>query len=107
MQAEPLSKDIYNKAKELGVEEILLQFSGGSDEGYLEVRLTPNDDIHLEQEIEDWAWKVYRYSGAGEGTDYGDNIVYDLKNNEVRTIEWVHVPSYTNHPATKLEIDDE
>jgi len=110
MEAQPLSKDIYNKAKELGVEEILLKFSGGSDQGYLEVRLTPNDDIddiRLEQEIEDWAWSVYSYSGAGEGIDYGDNIVYDLKNNEVRTEEWYHAPKYQKYPATKLEIEDE
>jgi len=33
MKAEPLNKTIYNKAKEQGIEQIILHFSGGSDEG--------------------------------------------------------------------------
>ena len=99
MRAEPLKKELYNEAKELGVTSIHLDFSGGSDEGHLyvyakhpdmnqaveEVRLQIRK---LEGALEEWAWEVYEYSGAGDGTDYGDNIVYDLKNGKVTTQEW-------------------
>jgi sugar phosphate isomerase/epimerase len=113
MEAKPLSKIIHAKAKELGVEMIVLQFSGGSDEGYLNVDLIGKDSSeyrydekakNFAQEIEEWAWEVYDYSGAGDGSNYGDNITYDLENNEVRTDEWYDAPNYTNYPATKLEL---
>lgn len=94
MKAEPLNKEIYNKAKTLGVEKITLSFSGGNDEGYLNVTLYPWDNNksdsrnELSAEVENWAWGVYSYSGAGEGHDYGDDISYDLVNNKVITSEW-------------------
>jgi hypothetical protein len=34
---------------------------------------------------------VYEYSGAGDGTDYGDNITYNLVEGKVTTQEWCHV----------------
>jgi hypothetical protein len=90
MKAEPLKKEIYNKAKELGIENITLHFSGGSDEGYLDIELMPYEKHNQEfaNEIEEWAWDVYSYSGAGEGSDYGDNIEYHLKTGRVLTSEW-------------------
>lgn len=103
MQAEPLKKAIYAKAKELGVTRIELSFSGGSDEGCLYVHaegpLQSTDASEegnalrigigkLESDVDDWAWEVYSYSGAGDGSDYGDNIVYDLKAGTVSTQEW-------------------
>lgn len=114
MNAEPLNKDIYNKAKELGVEQIILQFSGGSDEGFLNVEVIGEDshEYHYDQkardfiqEIEDWAWDVYDYSGAGEGTDYGDNITYDLVKGKVSTEEWYHAPQRQKHKPTKLVVE--
>jgi hypothetical protein len=116
MEAEPLNKEIYNKAKELGVEQIILQFTGGSDEGYLNIGLVGEDSseyrydekaVLFTQEIEDWAWEVYSYSGAGEGTDYGDNITYDLVNEKVSTEEWYHAPQHHKHKPTKLKISKE
>jgi hypothetical protein len=109
MQAEPLSKDIYNKAKELGIEEIKLAFSGGNDEGSLYVELSPyeNDkDGSFSSEIEDWAWDVYSYSGAGDGSDYGDNITYDLVENEVSTSEWYHIVKEEATGTGKLKIEE-
>jgi hypothetical protein len=103
MKAEPLSKAIYNKAKELGVNTITLAFSGGSDEGHLHVQ-TDTDNYDFEKLIEDWAWEVYDYSGAGEGNDYGDNIVYDLKEGKVSTSEWFHVVKEEDGGTTKLEV---
>lgn len=90
MKAEPLKKEIYNKAKELGVKYILLQFSGGSDEGNLYVDMGPDYIQDLANEIEDWAWNVYEFSGAGDGSEYGDNIEYDLVKNKVKTDDWFY-----------------
>jgi hypothetical protein len=109
MKAEPLSKAIYNKAKELGIEKIFLKFSGGSDEGNLYVELSPYDkdnDGSFSSEIENWAWEVYSYSGAGDGSDYGDDITYDLAEGEVSTSEWFHIVKEEATGTTKLEIDE-
>ena len=101
MDVQPLKKELYNEAKELGVTSIHLDFSGGSDEGnlYVYTNDATRTNAHgteeqrlqirkLEGALEEWAWEVYEYSGAGDGTDYGDNIVYDLKNGKVTTQEW-------------------
>lgn len=103
MTAKPLKKAIYDKAKELGIEAITLNFSGGNDEGYLDVEIQPYEDRTMEfvNEIEEWAWEVYDYSGAGEGYDYGDNISYDLKNGKVSTSEW-----YTSRQEGDTESDE-
>jgi hypothetical protein len=116
MEAQPLSKIIHAKAKKLGVEKIILQFTGGSDEGYLNVELVGEESHEYRydekakdfyQEIEDWAWEVYSYSGAGDGGDYGDNITYDLVKGEVSTDEWYDAPQYTTYEPTKLKLADE
>lgn len=108
MNIEPLSKDIYNKAKSLGIEQIILSFAGGSDEGYLAVSVIPhNQEAKLSEEIEEWAWSVYHYSGAGDGADYGDDITYNLKSGEVSHSEWYHAPQHIEHGSTKLEIAEE
>lgn len=98
MKAAPLSKELYNEAKELGLNEIELRFSGGNDEGYLDVQVSPYswDDPQekkskiyaFQDKVEDWAWTVYGYGGAGDGNEYGDNITYDLEKNKVSTSEW-------------------
>lgn len=108
MKAEPLSKDIYNKCKELGVKQIILHFSGGNDEGYLDIELvdcqSPMRET-LQKDIDTWVWTAYDYSGAGDGSDYGDDITYDLDKNEVSTTEWYSQPTYQSEPATKLELE--
>jgi hypothetical protein len=114
MEAKPLSKTIYNKAKKEGVEKIILQFSGGSDEGYLNIELLGEGSESLRydekardfaQEIEDWAWEVYHYSGAGDGSNYGDNITYDLVEGKVSTEEWYDAPQHHYHDPIKLEVE--
>lgn len=107
MKAEPLNKTIYNKAKEQGIEEIILHFSGGSDEGYLDVELEPKWDQDLASEIEEWAWEVYDYNGAGEGNDYGDDITYDLKNGKVTTSEWFTSRQEGDSDNDELELAEE
>ena len=107
MKAEPLKKSIYNKAKELGIDAIILRFSGGNDEGYLDVETEPKWDQDLASEIEEWAWEVYDYSGAGEGNDYGDDIVYDLKTGKVTTSEWFTARQEGDTDNDELELAEE
>lgn len=105
----PLNKVIYDRAKALGVKTIILRFSGGSDEGYLTIDLNPwpekggND---LERDIEDWAWDVYCYSVAGDGSDYGDNITYDLAKNKVSCSEWFMARTEGETKSGKLTFEE-
>jgi len=106
MTTQPIPKAIYDKAKGLGITEIVLKFSGGNDEGHLYVEHNGETFYsELEREIEDWAWKAYEYNGAGDGTDYGDNITYNLETNEISTEEWYHVVQTTTGGTDKLEIE--
>lgn len=107
MKAQPLNKSIYNKAKEQGIEEIILRFSGGSDEGYLDVETEPKWDQDLANEIEEWAWEVYDYNGAGEGNAYGDDIVYDLKEGKVTTSEWFTARQEGDTDNEELELEED
>jgi len=115
MTIEPLNKDIYNKAIALGIEKIVLNFSGGNDEGYLNVTLYPwhKDKIlehtELNAEVENWAWDVYSYSGAGDGSDYGDDIEYDLVNKKVSSQEWYteRTNGDTDEGSLEFESDEE
>lgn len=92
MNAEPLNKEIYDAAVKMGITKITLNFSGGSDQGHLDVDLGKYSDTveyrDLESKVETWAWDAYEYSGAGDGSDYGDDIEYDLVNKKVMTSEW-------------------
>lgn len=106
MNAKPLSKEIYNRAIKLGVTTITLRFYGGSDEGYLDVEVTPwNEDTQIFSDtINDWAWNVYSYSGAGEGHSYGDDIEYDLVNKKVTVSEWYYARQEGDTTKDNLEI---
>lgn len=86
-QIQPLPKALYDQLVEAGIDSFELQFQGGSDEGYLEVVTTPYG-LDPDRKIEDWAWSAYGYSGAGEGSSYGDDITYDLKNKTASCHEW-------------------
>lgn len=60
----------------------------------------------FEEEIDDWAWKTYGYNGAGEGIDYGDNLVINLVTNKVHWVDWGYT-YYENDPVSvQLEIKD-
>ena len=107
MNIEPLSKAIYNKAKELGIETIVLNFSGGDDEGYLDVGMTPKFFGSFAEEIVDWVWETYDYSGAGDGTGYGDNIEYNLKNGTASAEEWYMTRQSEDGGTSNLQISAE
>jgi hypothetical protein len=76
MTIQPLPKDIFDSLIAAGENTLRLEFSGGSDEGHLYIGSAHSSE--LESRIEDWADEAYPYSGAGDGTDYGDDIEYDL-----------------------------
>jgi len=90
MNIEPLPKKIYDKAVSLGVTQIELLFSGGNDEGYLNVsfRGEPFANEDFEREVQDWADDAYSYSGAGDGNDYGDDVLYDLLKKTATLSSW-------------------
>ena len=106
MQIQPLSKSLYDRAKELNVTKIILGFQGGSDEGYLNVELAVDGVGYqwygdpslrqLAQDIEKWAWDVYYYNGAGDGTDYGDDITYDIESGKATSQAWYMEAKYDN-----------
>lgn len=115
LEAKPLPKRFFEAAKKLGVQTIEISFEGGSDNGYVNVSLTDSEG-HLRcydsefsdlcKEIEDWAYNTYEYSGAGDGTDYGDDIVYDLQNGEVRVSEWYMARQDGGSATLKFSIDE-
>ena len=90
MNIEPLPKALYDKLIANKFYKLTLSFSGGSDEGNVEVDFGELYGAHqqLSNEIEDWVWSVYSYSGAGDGTDYGDEIVYNLGTMTATHSDW-------------------
>lgn len=88
MNIEPLPKKIYDKAIALGITQIELHFSGGNDEGYLHVNLTGEYDEDFEREVQDWADDAYSYSGAGDGNDYGDDVLYSIVSKTATISSW-------------------
>ena len=89
------------RALTLGVSEIRLNWTGGSDEGHLHIDLMDNEGIclniyggdnqgirNLGEEIEEWGFNTIHYNGAGDGNSYGDNIRYNLKEGTVSTETW-------------------
>ena len=107
---QPLPARIVAKAKQLKIEIITLNFSGGSDEGCLNVDVDSSQDTVAPQdfinEIENWAWEAYSYSGAGEGSDYGDDITYDLKAGTASCRDWWTDRCEGETVSMPLEVDD-
>jgi hypothetical protein len=95
MNIEPIPSQLYKRLVEAGVKNVQLSWSGGSDEGLLDVIIThesegklPPEAWDLQSVVDDWAWDVYSYSGAGDGNDYGDDIRYDLTTMKATHSEW-------------------
>lgn len=130
LEVKPLSKKIFDKARNLGVDTITLSFAGGIDEGLVNVDCSYDADkqplldvqiaanVGFEEEIEEWVWQVYTYDGFGDGHDYGEDLTYDIKNatkeNEVWLIpttnrDWAYEVSYgeADEAPVALEITEE
>lgn len=102
----PLTKELADKAQRLGIKSFELNFSGGSDEGYLDVSCDPYDSDFC-RDVEAWAWESYDYSGAGDGSEYGDSLVYDLVEKKVHVSDYFHQRCDQTHPDEPLLIGDE
>ena len=87
---QPFPKKLLEKAESLHIKSITLQWQGGSDEGHLYVDINPSNSqtYTLNTEIEDWAYNAYAYSGAGDGSPYGDNISYNFENKTATCTSW-------------------
>ena len=111
----PLPKRFFDRAVELGVGKLILSFSGGSDEGYLDVNYEMLNNFpygkdntrSFVQEVNDWAEEAYEYCGAGDGTPYGDTVTYDLANKTVEVREWFTDIVYGDKTDHTLKIDEE
>lgn len=116
MQPLPIPQKFIDRALAEGADNIILYFSGGSDEGNLQVELSPLDDWDTEasssldlllQAIEEWGLEAYEYNGAGEGIPYGDTIDYDLVNGVVTHQEWYYEHTFQAHTYPKIEVEKE
>jgi hypothetical protein len=104
MKIKSLDKGLYVRLLAQGVSYLTLNFSGGNDEGYLNIECDAKADLNssikdldqLYSDIDAWAFSVYEYSGAGDGGDYGDNITYDLVNKTATHDGW-----YTEQVTTE------
>lgn len=110
-----------------GVGSFLLAFRGGSDEGFLDVTVYDTNGGLMAQEDEACGWNVQitedsspieritvwadeaiPYSGAGDGSDYGDNYTYDLVANLVSHSEWYSGPVHeSGDDAEPVHIEEE
>jgi len=109
----PFPKNFYDRCIALGVTCVTLHFSGGSDEGYLSVdsdTATNWGDLTNEQrqvirdlnhDIESWADEKYCYSGAGDGSEYGDDVTYNFVEGTVEHQSW-----YTDRKYNDGETDN-
>ena len=109
MQAQPLPKKFYDALLALKVEELCLHWSGGDDQGYLDIQTVPDSiDIgDLHDQIDEWAWLEYGYNGAGDGSDYGDDITYNLTKGIVTTSEWFTIRQESEPETERIELQEE
>jgi hypothetical protein len=116
MEIQPLSREIYQMAKEIQIKSFTLHFEGGSDQGYLYVACDYDSSTvdarkisDFQQEVEEWAYGqngVYDYNGAGEGNAYGDDIYYDLESGECSHNEWYMVRADGDSSSCELSIEE-
>lgn len=104
----PITKSLHKKLVDAGVTSFDLKFSGGDDQGYLTVHMEKDSeyfyDETLDELIQDWAWNAYSYSGAGDGSEYGDTYTYNLKTGEVTHDSWHTVREHDTDSPVKLKI---
>lgn len=96
-----MSRELLEEAKRLGIETISVDLSGGSDEAFVDVSFDAGstDDKEIERArsaleesvrevVEDTVCDKYGFSGAGEGTDYGDEYEYHINSGTITKREW-------------------
>jgi hypothetical protein len=105
---QPIPAELYSKMIEAGIEKLELKFEGGSDEGWCytscynaEHMPLTDEQRKVQLEAEEWAEETYHYSGAGDGTPYGDDVTYDLKNMTYEHEEWYMARATAQHDMDK------
>jgi hypothetical protein len=104
-----ISKDLLECLQGAEITKVCLNFSGGSDQGYLDVSAetadgpVPQHDVIL-TEILNAAWRGFSYSGAGDGSDYGDDYTFDLIKKKIHHSSWFHAPTYTKSKPVKMDV---
>jgi hypothetical protein len=117
-----INKNLYNLLKKHKVKGVMLKFSGGHDEGFLdmflEYRREGDDKIYntahcydnptiiedIKNIVYDAAMYGFQYSGAGDGTDYGDDYYFDLDTGVIRHEEWYMVEYSNTLPEKKMQM---
>jgi hypothetical protein len=97
----PLPLKFMTRALTADIELIIINWSGGSDEGHLDVNFKDKAGEALSSwtehrpfiralfaDIEEWCYDTMDYGGAGDGSSYGDIIRYNLKEGTVSTETW-------------------
>lgn len=115
MDIKPFPKSLFDKATLLKIERVELEFSGGNDEGNLQVtaykmvvsKATEQQVNEFEADVNSWADIEYDYSGAGDGSDYGDNITYNFKKQIVISSDWSMVRQDSGENDEKMEVVDD
>jgi hypothetical protein len=120
-----ISKDLLDYLKEVKCTKFTLSFRGGNDEGFLDVDNVTIDGkssseyfwckkssgkvppifAEVSEIIEEAAWRGIDYSGAGEGSDYGDNYTYDLETMDISHSEWYTSISESHCEGAKIKIE--
>ena len=115
-----ISKDLKKLILEAGGTSFDVRWSGGSDEAYLDVELRCFDgSVHMLSEdhpglqplkvaqdlIFEAAEDGFDYSGAGDGSDYGDDYTYDLLANTITHQEWYMVQKDEEPTQSELEVE--
>lgn len=81
-------QSLVDEAKKNGVTLFKVNFEGGNDEGYITVHSYP-DNHCVNELLNEWANDI-TYSGAGDGTPYGDNYEYDLEKMTAMHTQWFY-----------------
>lgn len=110
----PLPMKLMTRALTLGVSVIVLNWSGGSDEGhlYIDFRNEDGEPVYgstvegigdFRTEVEEWGYDTIDYNGAGDGRSYGDIIRYNLKEGTVSTETWWTEEVYGGEKSDTME----
>ena len=98
MNAPHLNPQHIQQARDMGINTLYVFLEGGSDEGFVETRFErPTTElakemrlawVKLEEDIKEYIYDNHPYSGAGDGTPYGEEYTYNFADNSVEGFEW-------------------
>jgi len=103
----PLPKALYEELKSLRAILLHVHLSGGSDVGHVHLYAETQDQTHIyEFNFDTEGWALGGYNGAGDGSAYGDDIVYDLVNNTVTHSDWyMERQDGASESSEKIEVE--